>query len=317
MAERAAASPSGTAPSGRQFTIRHGATEATVVEVGGGLRTFTIEGRDVLEGYGVDDMASAGRGQVLIPWPNRIDGGRYEWNGQTRQLPLNELDKSTAIHGLVRWQAWECVEHGEGFVRVAHTLWPSPGYPFMIEIEITYRVGDRSLTVLTTARNTGAAAAPFGAGQHPYLLPPLGLPLDDCVLSLPATTYLETDQRGLPVATHSVADSPFDFRTGRTIAGSVLDTPIGSLERDRDGRAMARLASPDGSAAVELWVSEGYRYLQVFSGDTLPPDRRRRALAIEPMTCPPNAFAAGTDVTTLRPGEEMHLKWGLTVPTDR
>ena len=117
MAERAAASPSGTAPSGRQFTIRHGATEATVVEVGGGLRTFTIEGRDVLDGYGVDDMASAGRGKVLIPWPNRIDGGRYEWNGQTQQLPLNELDKSTAIHGLVRWQAWQCVEHVEDFAQ--------------------------------------------------------------------------------------------------------------------------------------------------------------------------------------------------------
>lgn len=59
-------------------------------------------------------------------------------------------------------------------------------------------------------------------------------------------------------------------------------------------------------------MSRDYRYVQVFSGDTLGPDKRRRGLAVEPMTCPPNAFRTGVDLMVLRPGEDIRLEWGIT-----
>jgi aldose 1-epimerase len=58
-------------------------------------------------------------------------------------------------------------------------------------------------------------------------------------------------------------------------------------------------------------MSGDYRYLQVFTGDTLRPERQRRGLAIEPMTSPPNAFRTGTDLVVLQPGQTIALEWGI------
>ena len=73
-------------PSGIDVTIRNGPYEAHVVEVGAGLRTLTRDGLDVVAGYGADEMCSGGRGQLFIPWPNRIEDGRYEFDGPRLQL---------------------------------------------------------------------------------------------------------------------------------------------------------------------------------------------------------------------------------------
>ena len=95
-----------TAPSGEQFELKLGEQRVVVVEVGGGLRAYDVAGRALLDGYEVDAMASDGRGQVLIPWPNRIEDGTYEFAGSRHELALTEPSLHNAIHGLVRWQAW-------------------------------------------------------------------------------------------------------------------------------------------------------------------------------------------------------------------
>jgi aldose 1-epimerase len=298
-------------PSGRQFTINCGAARATVVEVGGGLRAFAIGDHPVLDGYERDHMASAGRGQVLIPWPNRIDGGRYAWNGETQQLPINEVERSNAIHGLVRFVPWTATSTADDRVEMAYMLWPSPGYPFTLDLRVAYQISETTLVVTTTVRNVGSESAPFGAGQHPYLLPPAGVSIDACELVVPAQRYLETDDRGLPTEARAVGGSGFDFRGGRLIGSTELDTAFTDLARDDDGRAHVLLACE--ARTVTIWMDERHRYVQVFTGDTLPAPRRRNSVAIEPMTCPPNAFATGTDVAHLSPDETLTTTWGLVV----
>ena len=76
------------APSGKQITIVAKDQQAVVVEVGGGLRSYSVGGRELLDGYGADEMSSSGRGQMLIPWPNRLEDGSYEFNGLRYQLPI-------------------------------------------------------------------------------------------------------------------------------------------------------------------------------------------------------------------------------------
>src|SRR6202007_127576 len=122
------------APSGDQIEIAHGDQRGVVVEVGAGLREYTVDGRNVLDGYGADEMSSSGRGQVLIPWPNRIQDGSYEFDGRRHQLPLNEPEHLTAIHRLVRWAAWTAAEHEPHRVVMEHVLYPQPGYPFSLGI---------------------------------------------------------------------------------------------------------------------------------------------------------------------------------------
>jgi len=300
-------------PTGRQYEIAHGAVRATVVEVGGGLRSLVVGDRELLDGYAAHELCPGGRGQLLMPWPNRLDGGRYEWDGQTHQAALSEPEHANAIHGLVRFAGWSCVADEPGRVEMAHRLWPSPDYPFTLDLQIGYALDGGGLTVRTSATNVGADAAPFGSGQHPYLRPPSGETVDGCTLSIPARSYLPTDDRGLPTGVEPVDGTAFDFRRGRPIGGGVLDLGFTDLVRDADGRAWVELTAPDAEP-VALWVDESYRYLQVYTGDTLPDvGRRRRGLAVEPMTCPPNALATGTDLWRIEPGETRTATWGLVI----
>src|SRR5215472_2854476 len=97
-----------TPPSGKQYEITHGAQRTTVVEVGAALREYNLAGWPVLDGFSIDERAEGGRGQPLPPWPNRIVDGQYEFDGQTHQLPIDEVVRRNAIHGLTRWRAGRC-----------------------------------------------------------------------------------------------------------------------------------------------------------------------------------------------------------------
>jgi aldose 1-epimerase len=297
-----------SSPSGEQVEIGFGDQRAVIVEVGGGLRSLSVGDREILDGYGPDEMCSSGRGQVLMPWPNRLEDGSYEFEGKRHQVPLTEPENRNAIHGLVRWCAWSVGARSGDRVVVEHTLRPQPGYPFTVELSIEYELSDRGLSVRTTATNIGSTRCPFGAGAHPYLR--LDTPtVDSLTLRVPGRTVFESDERSLPTGTATVDGTAFDFRTPRPVGATRLDTCYTDLERDGDGRARVKLHDPSGRDVV-LWVGKGYNYVMVFSGDALP-DVERRSLAVEPMTCPPNAFRSGESLITLEPGAVFNAEWGI------
>jgi aldose 1-epimerase len=298
-------------PSGRQFQIELGDQRVVVVEVGGGLRSYSVAGVDVLDGYAADGMSTSGRGQVLIPWPNRIEDGRYDFGGASHSLPLNEVPNRNAIHGLVRWAAWTAAEHEPHRVLVAHVVHPQPGYPFSLSLSIDYSLTDAGLTVRTTATNAGDRDCPYGCGAHPYLTAGSAT-VDTLELRIPAGTVLQSDERSLPTGSVPVAGTDYDFRTRRPIGGLVLDNAFTDLERDADGVARVELRDPETGAGRTLWMDAAYPYVMVFSGDPLP-DVARRALAVEPMSCPPNAFRSGERVIRLAPGESHTAAWGISV----
>jgi aldose 1-epimerase len=297
-------------PSGEQFQIRHGDQRATVVEVGGGVRELFAGDRAVLEPYALGAICDGGHGAVLIPWPNRIGDGRYGFEGAEHQLALTEPGRSNAIHGLLRWASWRALAHEPDRVSLGIRLHPHPGYPFDLEVSVEYRLGRDGLTVTTTARNAGERACPYGAGQHPYLSPGEGT-IDECLLELPAATVITTDaERGLPSGRLAVAGSDLDFRRPRKLGTAVIDSPFTDMERGEDGMARARLTGRDG-LTVELWVDSHHPVIELFTGDTLAPERRRRGLAVEPMTCPPDAFRSGESLIRLEPGEACVSCWGV------
>jgi len=133
-------------------------------------------------------------------------------------------------------------------------------------------------------------------------------------LTIPASRRVNTDDRALPVGQKDVAEAEFDFTVGRPVGATQLDTCFTGIARGSDGRSRARLESTDGEHGVEVWADEAFGYLQVYTGDTLEPaSRRRQAVAIEPMTCPPNAFASGIDVIRLEPGASWSGAWGIAL----
>lgn len=300
-------------PSGEQFEIRHGSQRATVVEVGAGIREYEVDGRPVLDPYPAEAMCDGAHGAPLIPWPNRLGGGRYSFDGQDYQLPITEPEHGNAIHGLLRWRNWRPIERSEGHVVMGIRLYPQSGWPFALEISVGYALGDGGLVVETRASNIGSSPGPFGSGQHPYLSPGAGASLDECTLSLAADTRILTDaDRQLPVGHEGVAGGEFDFHCAREIGALQIDDPFTDLAREADGRAWVRLVGPDGRS-VELWADESYEVIQLYTGDTLAPARRRQGLAAEPMTCPPNALASGEGIVRLGPGESHVSRWGVAL----
>ena len=157
------------APSGEQ--VDNGAETSARSSSGWavGCWSYVIAGSDLIDGYGIGEISTSGRGQVLIPWPNRLQAGSYEFGGRSHQLALDEPSAGNAIHGLVRWAGWRVAEREANRVVVVHTLHPRPGYPFALELSIEYTLSQGGLQVLTRATNVGSDPCPFGSGAHPYL----------------------------------------------------------------------------------------------------------------------------------------------------
>ncbi|PZU47797.1 MAG: aldose epimerase [Arsenicicoccus sp.] len=272
---------------------------------GGTLRQLAVGDWQVLDGYAPGTVAPGWRGAVLVPWPNRLRHGRWGWEGQELQLEVRSPEEPHAIHGLVGWQPWAVLAEADGSVTVGTTVEPHPGYPFRLAVAVDHRLTADRLTSTLRVQNLGEAPAPFGAGLHPYLS--VGATADGGIgaaeLTLPARTELLLDG-GLPTGERR----PFEGAIGE-IGDRPLDAPLTDLDRDADGWSHVRLRGRAGE--LVLSADAAWPWLQVYSGDDLPVGQRRRSLAVEPMTCPPNALADGVDLITLGPGETWAGTWSL------
>jgi aldose 1-epimerase len=296
-------------PSGEQIELASGDQRVVVVEVGGGLRSYTVAGRDVLDGYGEGEMATAGRGQVLIPWPNRIEDGSYEFAGEQHHLPLTEPEARNAIHGLVRWASWSAATRDVDRAVMEYMIHPQPGYPFSLALRIEYSLSGDGLRVATMATNTGRSPCPYGSGAHPYLTVGTST-VNSALLRAPGRTVMRFDGRGIPTGSAPVEGTEYDFREPRAIGETKLDNAFTDLERDDDGLARVELRNPATGAGITVWLDGSYLYLQLFTGDPLP-SVSRRSLAVEPMTCAPNAFRSGEGLLVLGSGESTTAAWGI------
>ena len=294
-------------PSGQQFRLAFDDQVVTVVEVGAAVREFRVGNRDVFQSYAKSAFSTGFHGAVLVPWPNRLADGRYEFDGEQYQLPITEPARMTALHGLSPWRSWRLVEQQPDRVVLSLALLPSPGFPFFLDTTIDYRLAQLGLEVRTTSRNVGHRACPYAVGFHPWLSSGEAM-LDECAVTLDATHRFVTDDRLLPVAEEAVAGTPYDFREPRKLGSLVLDDAFSGVPRT-NGRAWVKLAAPDGATAA-IWMDESCDYWQLCTGDMLPAQQARRGLAAEPMTAAPNAFVTGRGLRRLEPGESVRTTWG-------
>lgn len=298
-------------PSGRQHRLVWGDQVLVLTEVGAAIRSYTVGSRPVLDGYDATQTCTGARGQTMIPWPNRIRGGTYRWGEHTRQLDLTEPSKRGAIHGLTRWANWDLVERTGSTARFRYVLHDCPGWSGVLDARLDYELGASGLRVRTTAFNVGSVPCPYGTGAHPYLS--VGTKTINAALArVPGSVYLPVDEYGIPTDELPVAGTRFDLRTGQELGERQIDVAYTDLERDDEGLARVRLVLPDGPA-VELWADETYPFLEIFTGDSLPQeDRRRAGLGVEPMTCAPDAFNSGNGLITLHSQESHTAVWGIT-----
>lgn len=296
---------------GLEYEIQHGDYTAVITEVGGGFRSIRHGERDLVRPYGPTEVRPKYRGALLAPWPNRVVDGRYSFDGVTYQLSLSEPERFHALHGLVCWSRFELLDSDTSSVVLMHRIVPSTGYPFEVEVEVRYALDEHGFGCSVTAHNVGDHRAPYGTASHPYLVAGPGR-VDDWTLELPAERVLTvTPDRLVPTGLAPVEGTAFDFREPHRIGPTTLDHAYTGLPPTVDGPVQARVLAEDGSGVECSWDSDRMPWVQVHTADLPDPAETRRGLALEPMTCPPDAFNSGTDLVVLEPGAEHCAEWGL------
>ena len=293
-------------PTGEQYEIVSGDVRAVVTEVGAGLRALVHGERHLIETFPEDARPARGMGAVLVPWPNRTRNGRWRWNDADQQLALTEPDGGNAIHGLLRHVLYRVGERSDDAITLRAVVPPQPGWPVALDTAVRFAVDSAGLTVTHTVRNVGDVPVPFGVGAHPYLRAG-DTPTDDCVLTVAAARTIPLEG-GLPTGPATPVPAALDLRSGRPVKELDLDNAFGgAAPADGDTHIRHHLAAPDGT--TELWADPAFGYVQVFT----PPDLvgRGRAVAVEPMTCPPDALNSGDGLITLAADASWSGSWGI------
>jgi aldose 1-epimerase len=294
---------------GEQYQLIFGDQEAWITEVGATLRAYRDAAGDMVDGLAPDEPISAGRGQTLMPWPNRIRDGRYAFAGKRQQLSITEVPKSNSSHGLVRWANWKMSDKTDARLTLTYTSHPQPGFPYAFDAEVTYELTSEGLSVSMKATNCGVDDMPFGMGSHPYFTSGSAT-VDDDVFSCPALSYLDADEQAIPTQELAVDDAT-DFRSARSLNDAALNLCYTKLLRDGQGRANFDVVRAGTSVGVRVWMDRTFDYAMIYTAEDLPGDRRRKSIAIEPMTCAPDAFNNGRGLLVLRPGESVDGSWGV------
>ena len=287
-------------PTGEQYRISHGPYVAVVTEVGATLRSFCVEEREWLWSFGEDKPPIDSQGRQLLPWPNRIRDGRYTLDGVAYQLPISEVPRNTALHGLNEGFTWELITHTERLVVQRHTFHPETGWPGTVTVTLSHSVNYDGLLVRVHATNDGSAPLPYGYGVHPYFAIDT---VDDVHLELPFTSELRVDEDRLLPEELSAVSPGMDFRAPRRIGTTWFDT---AFTDPTTPQWTTRVVS--ASHTVEVWADQSLPWVQIFT----KPDRS--AVAVEPMTCGPDAFNEGPThdgLIILSPGESHVASWGL------
>ena len=288
-----------------ELVLSHDVHRAIVSPWGAALRRyFLMESSgaeaDIVWGYSGGSHKKGGQGDVLIPFPGRIKEGRYTFDGASYQLERNDKEGPNAIHGFVRNVPWTLCEQQsdrvELEVAVDATEYSARGYPFSLNVRMTYHLQSSGLSCSFSVRNTGANVAPVGVGFHPYFTVGTAQ-IDEAEACIPAGGYLEFDDRLAPTGRIlPAAGGEWDYRQLRSIGSRRFNHCYVELQRDSEGSCTASLRNPYNGHIVDVVMDRSFSALVVYTGDAIA-EAPRRALAIEPMTCASDAF--------------NHPEWGL------
>ncbi|MBC7691195.1 MAG: hypothetical protein H7222_05450 [Methylotenera sp.] len=303
--------------------MNFGNQTAVIATLGASLRRYFITETadsvpvelDIIWGYSGASNKQGGQGDVLIPFPSRIKGGAYTFNGDTHQMERNDKEGPNAIHGFLRTVGWSISEQTESQLRLQTTMrredFAPRGYPYSLDASLEYRLSSEGLKCAFAITNTGETTAPVGVGFHPYFLAGKSS-LDEAETLIPASSFVEFENLVPTGKLISVEGTPSDYRSLKPIGSARFNHCYTDLKRDADGLTRAYLVDSETRRKTCIWMDKAFNYLVVYSGDAIEEPFRRKAFAIEPMTCGTNAFNVHEwGLKSLIPGEDFQGSFGI------
>ncbi len=285
--------------SGMSILLKQGDYEAVIVTVGAGMCAVKFKDKYISLPHDPDEVPQGHLGKVLIPWPNRVKGSVYTFEGKQYQLNTTEAALGNANHGFLAWKEWQIEDLTPSKVVLKAYVIPTTGYPFLLLSHAVYELKEDGLYVSLTTQNVGKEAAPYGVGQHPYITCNCRV-LDECTLTFPCTKLFDVDDKMCPTSLIEAQSLDLDFKLERSLKGVRLDhafeNSLGPIEIELNSHDLM----------VKLETSAPY--IQLYSAEKLD----RRGLAVEPMSCVADAFNNGIGLAILKPGEEHTLTYKLS-----
>ncbi|MDO4913898.1 MAG: aldose 1-epimerase family protein [Bifidobacteriaceae bacterium] len=313
-----------TARTGQQYEITFSDYSAIITEFGAALRKFTYKNEDVIVSLGQNDPIYCCEGQILVPFPGRIQNATYTFENVTYTLPMDEHDRKTALHGFGNKSYWHLVEHNPQSVTLSWRMPFLNGYPFDISVQATYLLSDDGLHIQVSATNNDSVNAPYAVAIHPWLANGLhgkGDEIDEhnaqCRLTIPANTHVIVDDMLIPTGeTCSVENTKYDLRNHPLLVDQPFDDAWIDLEYDASGNTTATFTRPDGME-VEVGGDNSIKSFQVCSATGFPEHAHPAGVAVEPMTAYGNAFNSGKYLTVLHPQETTCTNFFIRVVKDK
>jgi aldose 1-epimerase len=298
------------------LSTANGALTAEIAMVGAALRRLTLGETELVEPGVFGSISPFCEGVVMSPWPNRMDGGKWEYQGRTLSVPINLHEQQNANHGLLMDHPYAVLEQSESKVTLGALIHARLGYPFDVYTTVTYQLVESGVKISHSAENLSDADAPYALGGHPYFKI-AGVDTADLFLRSDAETVLLVDERQIPTGTLPTAHSRFDMRSGVRVGDNFYDHDFTDLPRDANGLAHTYLTAPDGRG-FDIWQDAKFKHVVLFTPDFYfanESEPYRFACAIEPQTSGPNSFNTGEDLIWLKSGEKFEASWGVNLLT--
>ena len=275
---------------------------AVISTEGAALIGLSVSKLDLIEPNTRDGLYA---GKILAPWPNRIKDGKYSFNKKDYQLPVNEVSKNNSLHGLVANCHWEVILQDQSKVILQHLLNQPDIYPGKLQLQVSYEIIEQGVEISVLSENVGDISAPYGVSIHTYLVAGALVKNNELLLQLPTDQFLEVDaERLLPIKLQPVTGTNFDFISLKKISDLFIDH---AFKYSSDYPRSISLLNAEGQGA-EVIFDEQSNWIQIHTADRDLQADSRMAVAIEPMTCPPDAFNSGIDLIVLEPGKKHEYK---------
>ncbi|MEY4410055.1 MAG: hypothetical protein RLZ99_528 [Actinomycetota bacterium] len=278
------------------LTITNGDAAAVINLVGLALVGLRFGDHEVIPETDLGPKVFAGT--LLTPWPNRVEGGSYVFRGQRFQLEVRD-GKGNALHGMVDENLAEVLDAKTGYAKLQTTVLPTAGYPWQLKVEAEFELTSSDLTISYQVTNQSELAAPVGIGSHPYF-------------PYTASTTIEVNAKTaaihgvnmIPIGEQSASELGLGVGKKALLSNLELDTqfctlsdPVVSITNERFG--------------YDIWQQDA-NWLMVYNTQVFPwVTGPGNAIAIEPQTCPANAFNTGEDLRVLASGESTSMRWGV------
>lgn len=286
----------------RKLQISLNGVSALIGTEGAALIGLSVDSFNLIEPSTRDGLYA---GKILAPWPNRIRDGKYSFNKNDYQLPINEVSKNNSLHGLVANSLWEITFQNQSKVILEYLLDQPAIYPGKLQLQVTYEIIESGIEIAVLSENIGDISAPYGVSIHTYLVAGESVKNNELFLQIPADQFLEVDaERLLPIKLQPVDGTNFDFTNSKKISDQFIDH---AFKYSSNYPRSISLLNAEGKGA-EMIFDDQSKWIQIHTADRDLQADSRMAVAIEPMTCPPDAFNSGVDLIVLEPGKKHEYK---------